>query len=218
MLIQFTRNTPKPIPSIPKHSIWLLSSAYFVSFVPAIRVHSLFCHRFWFGAGTPLFIVYNTLSQYTMLSNESINFRNVAFCVRIYLYFFVYDEAAFFRIEWDAMSVFTGQQKSDNKNIWTASLIVSLQLLWKKNDVSTNCTVGLYMFDLFLRRNLLCWFGWFFFPTSCKGFLWREQLKYRSCENDCLIWISLCANVHVLCKRECSCLIIKQFEMRRFDL
>lgn len=53
----------------------------------------------------------------------------------------------------------------------------------------------------------------FFIPTSCKGFLWREQLKYRSCENDCLIWISQCANVHVLCKRECSCWIIKQFEM-----
>lgn len=150
MLIQFTRNTPKPIPSIPKHSIWLLSSAYFVSFVPAIRVHSLFCHRFWFGAGTPLFIVYNTLSQYTMLSNESINFRNVAFCVRIYLYFFVYDEAAFFRIEWDAMSVFTGQQKSDNKNIWTASLIVSLQLLWKKmmcrQTVLSVCTCLIYFY------------------------------------------------------------------------
>lgn len=112
---------------------------------------------------------------------------------------------------------FHRQQKSDNKNIWTASLIVSLQLLWKKmmcrQTVLSVCTCLIYFYVEICYADSTD-----FFPTSCKGFLRREQLKYRSCENDCLIWISLCANVHVLCKRECSCLIIKQFELRRFDL
>lgn len=72
------------------------------------------------------------------------------FVYEIYLYFFVYDEAAFFQIEWDDESVFTDQQKSDNKNIWTASLIVSLQLLWKKmmcrQTVLSVCTCLIYFY------------------------------------------------------------------------
>lgn len=139
------------------------------------------------------------------------------FVYEFFCIFFAYDEAAFFGLN-GTLCLFSQATKIRQQKYLDSKFDCLAAIVMKKNDVSTNCTVGLYMFDLFLRRNLLCWFGWFFFPTSCKGFLWREQLKYRSCENDCLIWISLCANVHVLCKRECSCLIIKQFELRRFDL
>lgn len=53
----------------------------------------------------------------TMLSNESINFRNVAFCVRIYLYFLYTMKQLFSRLN-GTMSMFSQANKNQTTKIF----------------------------------------------------------------------------------------------------
>lgn len=98
----------------------------------------------------------------TMLSNESINFRNVAFCVRNLFVFFCVRWSSFFSDWMGRWVCFHRPTKIRQQKYLDSKFDCLAAIVMEKNDVSTNCTVSLYMFDLFLRRNLLCWFGWIF--------------------------------------------------------